>query len=83
MNYGSVYELPVHLKTGDAYLPLITEPALLMRHALQMHAINRAALQPSPLLLYQQSWRADEQQWIKIAEVHSTEVMEIDEGYLV
>lgn len=39
--------------------------------------------QPSPLMLYQQSWRADEQQWIKIAEVHFAEVMEIDEGYLV
>lgn len=34
-------------------------------------------------MLYQQSWRADEQQWIKIAEVHFAEVMEIDEGYLV
>jgi len=37
----------------------------------------------SPLVLCQQSWRADEQQWIKIAEVHFGEVMEIDEGYLV
>lgn len=26
---------------------------------------------------------ADEQQWIKIAEVHFSEVMGIDEGYLI
>lgn len=49
----------------------------------QIWTIHIETVQPSPLLLYQQSWRADEQQWIKIAEVHSTEVMEIDEGYLV
>lgn len=45
--------------------------------------IHIETVEPSVLMLYQQSWRADEQQWIKIAEVHSTEVMEIDEGYLV
>lgn len=50
---------------------------------IRMWTIHIETVQPSPLLLYQQSWRADEQQWIKIAEVHFTEVMEIDEGYLV
>ncbi len=33
VNYGSAYELPLHLKTGDGDLPPITEPALLMRCA--------------------------------------------------
>lgn len=49
----------------------------------QIRTIHIGTAQPSPLMLYQQSWRADEQQWIKIAEVHFAEVMEIDEGYLV
>ncbi len=33
VNYGSVYYLPLHLKTGDGDLPPITEPALLTRCA--------------------------------------------------
>ncbi len=33
VNYGSVYYLLLHLKTGDGDLPPITEPALLTRCA--------------------------------------------------
>ncbi len=42
--YGSVYQMPLHLKTGDGDLPLIKEPALLTRCACISHEIYRPAL---------------------------------------
>ncbi len=41
--------MPLHLKTGDGDLLIITEPSLLMRCAWQSHAIYRAA--PIPRIL--------------------------------
>ncbi len=43
VNYGSVYYMPLHLKTADGDLLIITEPALLRRCTWQSYAIYRAA----------------------------------------
>jgi len=42
--YGSVCLMPLHLKTAEGDLRLITEPSLLTRHTCLSHAIYRAAL---------------------------------------
>ncbi len=44
VNYGSVYELPLHLKTGDGDLPPNTELTLLSRCACYSNSINCTAV---------------------------------------